>query len=276
MSEHDRRIRRIAVGFAVIAMLTALLAVVIVVARRADHAQQEPRSPASRHVSARDVVSLAAETVEQAGEGIHVIDGALGKALGLSREDTIIAISGRRVTDVAQLRAMLRDLGALAPGSLFVDLIRDRQPVLERWELDGDLAAAWRASAGAGNGGGRRLHSASPPLDPLITTVAQLDNTTYQVPRSTLEAWLANPRRVTIGAGTFSASGRGGFEIFAIRPGSVLEALGIQNGDVIRGINGSELGSTDKVIELIAKSTQRITVDLQRQGQTIILNYLIK
>ena len=227
-------------------------------------------------MSARDVVSLAPETVEQAGEGIRVIDDALGKALGLSREDTIVAISGRRVTDTAQLRAMLRDLDALAPGSLFVDVVRDRQPVLERWELDGDLAAAWRASAGAGNGGGRLRHPASPPLDPLIATVAQLDNTTYQVPRSTLEAWLANPRRVTMGAGTFTSSDRGGFEIFAIQPGSVLQALGIQSGDVIRGINGTELGSTDKVIELIAKSTRQITVDVRRQGQTIILNYLIK
>lgn len=276
MVDSQQRIQRIAVGFAVIAMLVALLAVFIVARRHPEPRQREPCAAlTSRAVSADDLAKLTPETLQQASDGVRVIDDALRTSLGLGPEDTITAISGLRVTSAAQLPRMLHDLGALTPSSLFVDLVRDREYALERWELDVDLAAAGRADQ-AGRGGPRWNHpSTSPPLDPLIATVTQLDSTTYEVPRSTVETWTAHPERVVAG-GVAALNTPDGVRIFAIRPGSVPDALGVQNGDLIRGINGVEIGSTDQALEIIARSTRRITVDLRRGGQTIILNYLIK
>jgi hypothetical protein len=45
---------------------------------------------------------------------------------------------------------------------------------------------------------------------------------------------------------------------------------------LIRGINRVEIRSTGEALEIIARSTRQITVDLRRGGQTILLNYLIQ
>jgi S1-C subfamily serine protease len=268
MSHSERRIQRIAVGFAAAALLVAVLAGIIVVTRHTGHAT----APASRHVRVRDLAKLSPATVEQASEGVHVVDEALGTSLGLAPEDTIVAISGRRVTGASELEGVLHDLAVLRPSSLFVDLIRDRARVLERWELDGA-----RAAAGTVPSAPPLDPSLDPPLDPLIATVKQLDRTSYEVPRATVDAWLADPGRVLAGSvATFITGPQDGFQISAIRPGSIFAALGLHPGDVIRGINGVGLGSTDQALELLAQSARQITVDVRRGTQTIIFNYLIE
>jgi len=274
MSQSERRIQRIAVGFAVVAMGVALLAGIVVLTRRAD-SPREPPAPASRHVQVSDLGKLTPEAVQQDGEGVRVIDQALATALGLAGDDTILAISGRPVAGPPELAAVLHDLEVFRPRSLFVELVRDRARVLERWDLDGDREAARRADPGAGASPG--AGPSAPPLDPLIATVKQQSRTIYEVPRSTVDAWLADPTRVLAGGvAAFIAGDGGGFQITAIRPGSIFEALGLQRGDVVRGINGVELESADKVLELIAKSAAEITVDVRRGTQTIIFNYLIQ
>ena len=278
MVEGQRRIQRIAVGFAAVAMLAAVLAVFVVATRSPEPPPHDrAASLASRHVAAADLSRLVPGALQSAGDGVRVVDDALGTALGLGREDTIVAISGVRATSATQVSRILHELGALSPQRLFVDLIRDRRPVLERWELDGDLEAVGRGDrADTGHDGPRwGGPSASPPLDPLIATVRQINGTTYEVPRSTVETWTAHPERVSAG-GVAALSNADGVRIFALRPGSIPDALGIQNGDLIRGINGIEIASPEKALEIVAKSTRRITVDLRRGSRAIILNYLIQ
>ena len=253
MSQHERRIRRIAISCAVAALLTAAAAVVVVAVRRTDR----PREPvaATRHVAAHDVMKLEPAAVTQAGDGVQVSDAVLGTALGLARGDTLVAISGHRVTRPDELPAILRELVALAPRSLFVDLVRDREPVFERWELDGELAAV--------------------PPGRLIATVRRLSGTMYLVPRATVEAWTAHPVAVTSGGSVAAVPGEG-FRIYAIQQGSAFAALGLQSGDLVRAINGSELGSADRILDIIALSTTQVSVDVTRDGRPIILNYLIR
>jgi membrane-associated protease RseP (regulator of RpoE activity) len=266
MSQSERRIRRIAIGLAVIALLTVTVAVVMT--WRAGELRPARAAPV-RHVSATDLARLKPGMVVQVEGGIRVTDDALCTALGLGRDDTIIAISGRPVAKVPELSGILRELGILRPRSLFIDLIRDRETLLERWEIDGDLDTARRAAAGAPSG----------PIDPLVATVKQLTSTTYEVPRATVEAWTADPTLVTSGGRGIPVLDPGvehGFKLYAIRPGSVYAALGFQNGDVIRAINGTEITASDQILELVARSTRQITIDLVRRGQPILLNYLIK
>lgn len=269
MSQSERRIRWIAIGLAGIALLT--VAVSVVLTWRAGRWSDAHGLPASRHVSAADLARLKPGAVVQVEGGIRVADAAVASALGLGRDDTILAISGRPVTKVPELSGILRELGILRPRSLFVDLLRDRQTVLERWEIDGDLDTARRADIAAS--------ASSRPLDPLVATVKQLDDTTFEVPRATVEAWTADPTLVTSGGRGIPMLDPGlehGFKLYAIRPGSVYAALGLQNGDVVRAIDGTEIGSGDQIRELIARSTRQISIDIVRRGQPIILNYLIK
>lgn len=278
MSQRERRIQWIAVGFAVVALLIAGIAVFVVASRPAERPRHDRASPARRHVAASDLAKLQPATVEQVGDGLRVIDGALRTALGLAASDTIVAVSGRRVTRAYELRELLRELGALKPHSVFVDLVRDREPVLERWELDGDLEAARRAEEADLGGLLKALPSVS-PIDPLSATVARVNDTTFVVPRATFEAWLANPVVVAAGGRGVPASNFGlpdGFELYEVRPGSIYAALGIQAGDTIRAINGTLIESADAALALVARSTTQVTVDIRRGGQPMILNYLIK
>lgn len=270
MSQSERRIQRIAVGVAVLALIVAVSAVIVTwrTDRRSD-------VPESRHVSARDLVKLKPSVLAQAVGGIRVTDAELCHALGLSPDDTIAAISGRAIARAQELSGVLRDLAALRARSWFVDVVRDREPVLVRWELDGDLDAERRADLAA------RLAGAAPggQGDPRIASVRQVNPTTFVVPRATFEAWTADPAQVTAGGRAIpvvDAGEQGGFRLYAIRRGSVYAALGLEDGDVLRAINGTQLASGDQALELIARSTAQITLDLLRRGRPMILNYLIK
>jgi general secretion pathway protein C len=68
-----------------------------------------------------------------------------------------------------------------------------------------------------------------------------------------------------------------GFKLFAIRPGSIYSMIGIQNGDVIKQINGEMINSPDKALEAYArlKSANNITIDVVRNGQKKTLTYNI-
>lgn len=66
-----------------------------------------------------------------------------------------------------------------------------------------------------------------------------------------------------------------GFKLFSIRPGSLYSKIGIQNGDVISRINGYEINSPDKALEVYQKmkDAKEITVDMKRRGKPVTLNY---
>ena len=68
-----------------------------------------------------------------------------------------------------------------------------------------------------------------------------------------------------------------GFKLFSIRPGSLYSKIGIQNGDVISRINGYEINSPDKALEVYQKmkDAKEITVDMKRRGKPVTLNYNI-
>ncbi|MCP3168538.1 type II secretion system protein GspC [Myxococcus qinghaiensis] len=59
-----------------------------------------------------------------------------------------------------------------------------------------------------------------------------------------------------------------GFKLFSIRPGSVYEKLGLQNGDILQRINGVALDSTEKALEqyMLLKKSRHLEVDIDRGG----------
>jgi general secretion pathway protein C len=69
-----------------------------------------------------------------------------------------------------------------------------------------------------------------------------------------------------------------GFRVFAIKPGSVFEKIGLQNGDIINRVNGVELTDPTKAISLFTElqNEGHIAVDMKRNQTTKSLSYEIR
>ena len=69
-----------------------------------------------------------------------------------------------------------------------------------------------------------------------------------------------------------------GFKIFSIAKDSLYSKIGIQNGDVLKSINGIELSSPDKALEAYSRlqSASKLSLDIVRKGQNETLEYTIE
>jgi len=69
-----------------------------------------------------------------------------------------------------------------------------------------------------------------------------------------------------------------GYKIFAIKPGSIYDKIGIQNGDVIERINGMELTTPESALQFFQqlKNETRFVIDLERNGQKLTFTYNIR
>ncbi|MCB0393191.1 MAG: PDZ domain-containing protein [Bdellovibrionales bacterium] len=69
-----------------------------------------------------------------------------------------------------------------------------------------------------------------------------------------------------------------GFRLVDIAPDSIYEKLGLKPGDVIRSVNGEEVNSPAKAIELYnrLKTDTRIAIDIERGGRPETFNYNIE
>ncbi len=69
-----------------------------------------------------------------------------------------------------------------------------------------------------------------------------------------------------------------GFKVFAIRPGSLFARIGLQNGDVIKRINGIEIQGPEEAFEAYQrlKDETVIQIDLVRRNQNKTFTYEIR
>jgi len=69
-----------------------------------------------------------------------------------------------------------------------------------------------------------------------------------------------------------------GFKFYAIRPRAIYARLGIENGDTIHAVNGMELSSADRALEVYTrvKDARVLDVELTRRGTALTLHYSIK
>lgn len=279
--------RIVAVSAALIAVAFALAAVIVVLLR-GEHGAPAAKGSVlvvDRDVHAPDVVRLRGSAVERVLEngiakGVRVTDTMLAQALGLEPGDVITSLSGKPMADERDTYGAVLRLGLMDAKTLYVELLRDGKPVLARWRLDGALTEARHAAFGS-SAPPSNLTPLSPlppsPADPVLDTIERLDDTHYRVPRATVDALLADPSTLAKGARVVPAIRNGqpdGFKLYAIRPSSVYARIGLQNGDTIRAINGYELTSPDKALELYTKvrNANDLTFDLWRRGKSVMLN----
>jgi general secretion pathway protein C len=121
--------------------------------------------------------------------------------------------------------------------------------------------------------------------DPLAGDIAKgikkVSETEYQVNRDLLDKLLADTNALARSARIVPnvVDGKAnGFKLYAIRPNSVYATIGLQNGDAIQAINGYDMSSPDKALEVYTKlrRANHLTVSITRHGQNQTLDYTIR
>lgn len=104
----------------------------------------------------------------------------------------------------------------------------------------------------------------------------------YEVPRAEIDRTMSNLNDIAMQARIVPAFKDGvsqGFKLFSIRPDSIYTKIGIQNGDVIKRINGYDLNSPEKALEIYSKlkeASGRIDIEVERNGSVLRKTYNIR
>jgi len=127
--------------------------------------------------------------------------------------------------------------------------------------------------------------AAAPATDPFAAEmqkgIKKTGEHSYEVQRGTVDSLLGNMAVLSRAARIVPEvrDGRSaGFRLFSVRPDGPFGLIGIQNGDVIYAINGLDMTSPDKALEIYTKlrSANHLSVALERNGQKITKDYNIR
>jgi general secretion pathway protein C len=120
-------------------------------------------------------------------------------------------------------------------------------------------------------------------LDPeeLERGIQQVSDREYAIDRSLVDQLLANQAALMRTARVIPHEENGtvvGVKLYGIRRSSLLGRLGIQNGDMLRTINGYDMSAPDSALEAYARlrGADRITINFVRRGQAQTLDYNIR
>jgi general secretion pathway protein C len=111
--------------------------------------------------------------------------------------------------------------------------------------------------------------------------IKKIDESNYEIDKALVEKVLLNPMAVAKGARVVPSMKNGkpdGFKLYAIRPSSAFAKLGLTNGDTLQSINGFELTSADKALEVYTKLREAtsLEVEVTRRGKPVTLKYSIR
>ena len=127
--------------------------------------------------------------------------------------------------------------------------------------------------------------AAKPATDPFTAElergIKRISENQYEVQRGTVDSLLGNMAVLARSARIVPEIRDGkaaGFRLFGVRPEGPFAKIGLQNGDVIYAINGLEMTSPDKALEIYMKlkSANHLSVALERSGTKITKDYNIR
>jgi general secretion pathway protein C len=114
----------------------------------------------------------------------------------------------------------------------------------------------------------------------LDQSIKQISETKYAVQRSLIDKVLANQSELMRSARVVPHEENGkvtGVKLYGIRRSSLLGKLGLQNGDLLRTINGFDMASPDSALEAYTKlrSAGNLSVAVVRRGSPMTMDYQI-
>lgn len=114
----------------------------------------------------------------------------------------------------------------------------------------------------------------------LDQSIKQISETKYSVQRSLIDKVLANQSELMRSARVVPHEENGrvvGVKLYGIRRSSLLGKLGLQNGDLMRTINGFDMSSPDSALEAYTKlrTAGSLSVAVVRRGSPMTMDYQI-
>jgi general secretion pathway protein C len=111
--------------------------------------------------------------------------------------------------------------------------------------------------------------------------ITQVSDTSYTVARGLLDKVLGAQSELMRAARVIPYEENGrvvGVKIYGIRRAALLGKLGIQNGDILRTINGFDLSSPDSALEAYTKLREmdQFSIAMVRRGQPRTMEYSVK
>ncbi|MGI6394998.1 MAG: type II secretion system protein GspC [bacterium] len=108
--------------------------------------------------------------------------------------------------------------------------------------------------------------------------IRKIGDNKYSIRREDLQKVTGNLNALARQARIVPSKKDNGFKVFSITKDSLYSKIGIQNGDVIKSINGIELSSPDKALEAYSRlqSASALSLDIVRRGKNETLEYVIE
>lgn len=175
-------------------------------------------------------------------------------------------VAGKKVHAIGWDRVWLESAGSLCQARLVDKAVVASTPA---------PASSTPVSPEPPKGGGKAL-------DPAIAKGIQKRSATeFDIDRATLDKILENQADLMRQARVVPEQENGrtvGIRMMGIRPESLLGTLGMENGDRLQTINGFDMSSPEKALEAYARlrTADKLTVQINRRGQNMNLDYTIK
>jgi general secretion pathway protein C len=173
-------------------------------------------------------------------------------------------VKGATITEIEETRVHLDNQGRPE----FIDLLDVEAPVATSTVTPPPTTAA---SAAGGDAFSQELDRG----------IKKTGEHTYDIQRATLESVLGNMSLLSRSARIVPEIRDGkaaGFRLYSVRPDGPFAKIGMQNGDVLSAINGLEITSPEKALEVYAKlkSASHLSLGLERNGARITKDYSIR
>ncbi len=191
------------------------------------------------------------------------------------------------IQDVVTLKSNTYMIGDVIQGATVLEIERlrviilnnNRREFIDGTPGDGTQAAPMPTPVMAAPA--KRGDEGPPPSVALGSGIKQNSENDYEIPRAEIDKTLSNLNDVAMQARIVPAFKDGaaqGFKLFSIRPDSIYTKIGIQNGDVIKRINGYDLNSPEKALEIYSKlkESSRIDIEVDRNGTAVKKTYNVR
>jgi len=105
----------------------------------------------------------------------------------------------------------------------------------------------------------------------LESKIHKKSDTEFDVERSAVNEIIKNYAQLA--AGLHARATKDGVRLSGIKSSSILNTLGMKNGDVLKSINGYDMSDQDKALEAYAKlkSAKSLSIDMERNGTPVTI-----
>ncbi|HOA12513.1 MAG TPA: type II secretion system protein GspC [Myxococcota bacterium] len=217
-----------------------------------------------------------------AGPAISISVKLLGTLVSPNPEWSMATILLNNESKLVRVGVLLNDTVEIAEIHPRYIVLRqgEKYSVVTVWDVDQPKQAV-RSDAGSQSALGAAGDPDASGGDPFAAGIRKKGPNDYQIDKNMLEEQLQDLTKLGMQARivpNYEAGKYAGFRLVGIRPNSLYKAIGLQSGDLLRRINGEEIDTPNKAIQLFEqlRNSNQIAVDVVRRGKKITMNYSIQ